>query len=576
MNDRQDRRLWYVLGVAVTIVVLAGAGLTRLSCAPHNEAPAAGLETQSAPATTEGIELDRSAAPSERSRLASDEEVPPAAKQVRRTVSVVDDLDQPIDMASVVWDSRSNAPPVEFRRTEMAGSYQTDEPCRLPAMLRVACESYVPVEQWLRKDPEGTMVVRLRPAGSIHGTVRTRAGRVPVEGARVLAWAASLSSPPLDLVQRAERGGDQRVAIATSTVDGTFELQGLVPEFKYNIVCAGSGYASYGVREAAPIDNTHVYLDVGYLYGAQFLLTCGDPERQRLIDQLAASAAKPIQPKLDGASYVFQPSFIPVLAGAIRGVDIERTGDGVYLFIADSDVDALGPLRYSMNLNGFKPVSESVMFPRVRGELSVRSIRVDPDPDTIYGRCKVDLVWSPALLGIDLAMNFSPGRVKFTPVGAGDGAKRISLRTGSAVASEITADVPCGEYTVAYENRSASILFPDPADAQIPVRVTPAGVTARIDLSRMGACEVNLERPNGMSVSGALALNLFHARVAGDGDTAIRTYVFFAEAPYVIGPLNPGQYTISWAGHSSEHLPTTPSYFVVEAGQVANLTVPLN
>src|SRR4029450_3915951 len=90
------------------------------------------------------------------------------------------------------------------------GTLVAHEEVRAPATLRVSCDGHVPTGRWFTMPPSAPVRITLATGGVLRGTVITRADRQPLGGIRALAWAPSLSSPPLDLARRATVGGDER------------------------------------------------------------------------------------------------------------------------------------------------------------------------------------------------------------------------------------------------------------------------------------------------------------------------------------------------------------------------------
>lgn len=493
----------------------------------------------------------------------------------RLVVHVTDEQGAPVSSAVVEWTTREPAASIRLDALAEPGFYRPPTSPALPAFVRVSCEGFAHEERWVNALPSDELVVRLTRAAVIRGSVVRRATKQPAADVRVLAWPASLTTPPLDLLERALRDNDPRAVLTRTEADGTFELRHLVPSLAYRLVAAGHGLATEQPVDARPSDNVHVVLGAGQLYGTRIRITTPNEGARSFLAMVSSPTLMPIQPKLAEARYLPQPNFITTLAGLTNELTVGDFTQSTYLFVSDLDRAVLGSSPYRFAITGFTPVEADVQFPRVENELPERTFELRPLVETLQV-CTVNLLWPPEIARRDVELNYSPGRIVLRPAGTRELGDLILFRLPSATCPRFDVGVPYGEYSVRYENRATMVLEP-PVDRETqPLRVPSATSQVTIDLRNTGGIAVSTRNARGELISGSLELQVLRGDPTRDRGSIPTSYVFFAEPPYLIAPLEPGEYTLRVAGHSSAATASELEFAKVTAGAWTDVNVQLS
>lgn len=486
-------------------------------------------------------------------------------------VHVFDEYSADIESATVTCLSLSTRDQIDLATTNSRGITSSTLSLPYPLLLRVSSRGYTSAEFHLDR-PQGTVFdVRLKASGAIFGQVVLGPSGIGVEGVRVLAWSQDLRVPAYDLAKRALEQADVRAVVTTSHANGQFELNGVNPAALYCLVAAGSGVASSATTCGVSPGKESIALQVGPLYGARVRVEPSAPYRE-FFHNLAPPAVNPVQAqRIAGAKYIYQPSFVSVLAGFDKELEYGSLSATTYLFVGDVEKDAIGPLDYSLSLLGYESVHSELMFPRATTVLSETVIKLKPS-EPVLGRCTFRFVWADGLSIASTKMVGSLGRITLDRIGNEGGAGRVALNITSFKSPKWSLDVPFGKYEARYGCKATGATVPYVLDPAIVVDVGEAETTFDINMRATAGVEIEVHSERGQRLSGALSVMLIHGSPM-IGSSSQGAPVSLNEPPYLIAPLMPGDYTISLLGHSSAPVTSRPVAFHASPGEVTKVVL---
>lgn len=411
----------------------------------------------------------------------------------------------------------------------------------------------------------------LAPGGVLCGTVRTTDGGIPIAGLRVLAHARgmSLSSEfgdqgQLERLERSLADGDPSALLASVDAEGSFCLSGLEPDTTYEIVCGGGGYvlspgSTYllSARDEAP------HLTVERLFGAvlSFVDQAGSPIDARVYNLLEL-----------WCEHANATSFGPsaVLCGVSSSLGELPANCLLALFASGTAAGEVGPMMIDHHFAGCLRGRNEVMLNPVDKEVATEVIQVDSDRSP---RGIIEVVFTGELTttyGYDAQL-------------ARSGALRLEDRSSTqlhlpltARASQLafTGAVPVGQYSVRY--RGAGLVYPPMTEAAVQLEVTESGARFEVPLDRFGAIRLELRDRHGRPFVGSVFGSVARG-VPGPPDPfgkvrqTMHRMSNFA-APFVLGGLEPGTYTIRLVAPRFEGRDGNALVVRVESGVVASVS----
>lgn len=460
--------------------------------------------------------------------------------------------------------------------TDSAGLLRLDPALACPARILVTSPGFVGAEIVWESIPETDKWIRLQAATVIRGRIVAGNDMHGVEGVRVLAWSDRLTIPGHEIAEQALQGMTSRGLSAVSNAEGWFELGEVSPSCTYSVVAGGRGWASFETACKVPPGESRLVIRVGALFGTVVRLVPTGVEADSL-KCLAPPTLSPLQPDLPGATYLFQPSFVSVLAGLQAHLDSGSAMACTYLFACDSEAESIGPLPYKLSIPGFEPVDTTIQCPRALTELRETTIPLRSTAGE-RGHCSFRLRWPPGVAGSSGSILGGKGVIFITPLELGrDGrdASDVVLDLGLAAGQPCSIDLPLGSYRVRYLCIATGLSSPQSFEPARIVDVEPGEQAIEFDLSACGGILVQPIRPGGEHASGGFHVLLCKGGVPSVGTGAVMNSVFMSSAPYAIAPLNPGQYGIIPVGHSTMAPGDPATLFEVKAGEWTTVPVAL-
>lgn len=415
--------------------------------------------------------------------------------------------------------------------------------------------------------------VVLGPGGFLAGFTREAGSNLPVR-ARIVAWPSGQGPPPADLVERGLRG-DKGVAFTESGEDGTFRFEGLHPDLRYTVMAASPASAERAVIALpAPIasqvpGSEGLYLDLVPLFGLEVRLREGMGAGLATGARLRPHHLNPIQPLgVDGARYVFQPSYALDLVGLLGAPRYGDRGRHVYLFTTPVDRPAIGPLDWTLHPTGCNAMEAAFWAPPVTEHLHVEELDLAcPGP---LGDLKVDV--------LSATTNNSPGPDSQAPLRTGRLSGTVYLEGQAGRYAFDVFSLPLhlqglafGTYRIWYSSRVSSLLVPSPGRPDEYVTIGPTEARWELDLSDAGGLRFECLRPDGSRYAGRIHVMLLEGESIGPGWEGPMGYHSLDGPPHDLWPLRPGPVTFVL----ESPLPAESGFTTVHlvAGQVTRVSV---
>jgi hypothetical protein len=286
-------------------------------------------------------------------------------------------------------------------------------------------------------------------------------------------------------------------------------------------------------------------------------------------------AVDPLRASISGASYVWQPSPVAVLADLRAHARYGSLSSSTYLFVTDAKVEKLGPAQYGLNLMGFEQISEQLWFPPAADQLQELRMELTPSSDCM-GLVRLTVAWPTLHGGFGSALIGDLGFIRISQTGADQiehASAPMVIRVRSALQSDWDIELPCGSYEARFLSRLSGLSFPAGGEPPLLLTVGPnRRAEAQFDLRSTGGLRIGLADSVGINLSGAFSASVLTG-VAIPGLITTTSVVSFHEAPYLLGPFAPGQYSISPLGHSSLEIEASTRTFEIVAGEWSAVTL---
>lgn len=460
-------------------------------------------------------------------------------------VRVIDQQSRPIPSAVVAVLASPRSGVEMHTAADKGGNALLPEALTYPCELIVSCEGYVSRAVYLSTQPSEPLVIVLDASCTIYGQVVGSQSKLPVPGAQVMLWPSALRRPPLDLLTH----GPDKLASVVSVVkcdeQGRFEAGGLSCRSNYCGIAATKNLASRSVKtdiSAVAASNT---LELESLYALRIALKTPDPAAQQSVSIMMPPIMDPIQDNFPDVSYVYQPSYIPMLSGLATQLQYGSIADNTYLFVGDATVAALGPVEYSLSVTGFEPVHEQILIPKVIDSIAVHEIVLRPISGGMT-RCQVNFALPDALKSQPNSIYSPFSKLVFSRQNAPT-QERTEVAVSSSLTDSLSVDLPYGTYEVRYISDSTGTSSPDEDSPPLIVDLNSSTAHLTIDLKNTGGIDLHVKDDSGLESSGVLTVSL--SRTLRNG-VMVTSTASMRGAPYFLVPVRPGDYSIHSLGHS--------------------------
>lgn len=397
--------------------------------------------------------------------------------------------------------------------------------------LAARADGFAPASRRVDETVADTLDLVLRAGGDLPGRVLLASGAPAGAGLFVLAFDESQASTAA-FAARALRG-DLRAQLARTADDGGFVLRGLDPRRLHTALAAGAGRISPEPERRVELAMGELVLVVERAYVAWLRLReeGGAPVRTPL--ELYGRRFGTVRGEGGGARSMSSDMVqVPLLLGAPLA---ERSGlrDRFCIFSSALEASELGPFEISLDHPGYEPLRASFHVPAL-GPAGPAEILVELRPRAeAFG--VLELRFRTRLAGLAPTSEVEPLALLrlFDESGR---ACEYAVRHSFPELLRLDA-LPVGRYRWELETLNGEFNT-SAAGLEHELVLGAEGATLDIDLSSLGALEVELVQRNGSRYHGAASIRLERAGAAG-----LPARIFRAP-PYLLAGLLPGTYEV--------------------------------
>ncbi|MFQ5748208.1 MAG: hypothetical protein ACE5H3_01990 [Planctomycetota bacterium] len=397
-------------------------------------------------------------------------------------------------------------------------------------------QGFVPRRRKVGPAPGKEVTLTLAKGVGLFGKVVRKDGTPPLHPVRVLAWPKSADWSAVELYEHLEEHDNWPELLISKTDDlGRFQFTEATPSLAYRVTAGGEGYVP--VEDPLPARPFEpVRIEVSNLYGIVVALVGPDGGSLRTFPLLQGEGPGfGIEGLSTGTLAIFGKQ---IVAAGLPADDLFRNSLMFpFYYATDEELSALKPIAsFYCRIPGYKRVSETFSLPRIRKDVSVRTITLIPTASS----------WGSLTLRFQV-----PNPEWFLPSGFFYGPGRLILYSESGTRSDPAIkeffsgektfeNIPAGVYRVRFRSvDDFRFLYPSGEPVRIEIGPDSPKEPFVIDLTGTGILSASLIDAAGKNYHGEARFTLKSKQTQALAD------FHFRASPYLMKTIPPGRYEVT-------------------------------